>query len=350
MSCFRLNETTGRNILEFADDVEFNSQIRIIHQYWSTFFSFISMALNALLCVVIFRSTNSTIKISPMLLVNSIIDFLLAAVYFINGRYIFVGYNRLFTLVNGFIGVTNSICFRLLNVSVNVLTIASWHIIVAQFIYRLLMVKYNETPRNRRLYLFLAFCIGLYAFHLIIVLRGFFYVLPTEDIEDSVRILQHYGYDVQSSNLYGTVNSSNQPFTWSRSLPSMISLFGFVLILYSAIQIRRLLRRSAGMKVPATRRLNLAMDRTIFAMGVIPIVSNVFPSLALLFLINRCQSNAAFSLLLYTCLLSASFLNACVTIIFIRTYRNALFELVTFGFWRSDSRYKSSVVMVSTVH
>ncbi|KAI6170129.1 hypothetical protein M3Y98_01207500 [Aphelenchoides besseyi] len=313
MSCFRLNETTGRNILEYADDVEFNAQIRIIHRYWSMFFSLISMTLNALLCVVIFRSSNSTIKISPMLLANSIIDFLLAAVYFINGRYIFVAYNRLFTLVNGFIGITNPICFRLLNVSVNVLTIASWHVIFAQFLYRMLLVKYNEPPRNRRLYLFLAFCFGLYALHLLIVLRGFFYVLPNEDIEDSVLILQHYGYDVQSYNLYGTVWKTNQPFTWSRNLSSMISLFGFILIIYSAIQIRRLLRRSAGMNVPATRRLNQAMDFTLYFMGIIPIVSNVFPSITLSILINQCQSNAAFSLLLYTCLLSASFLNACVT-------------------------------------
>ncbi|KAI6180644.1 hypothetical protein M3Y98_00743100 [Aphelenchoides besseyi] len=338
MSCFRLNESTGRSILEYANDREYHSQIRncfpVIQFYWNILFTLSAMLLNALLCVAIVRFPNPLIKISPMLLANSIVDFF----------YSFIGYNVIFTLFTGFIEISNPTILKLMNLLVVAVNMASMNVIVAQFIYRFL----NEKPRGRRLYWFLSFCFLLGGFHFFAIIIGNSSDLSAEDIEDSLAILRHYGFTVQPFNINGRVLKLNQRATILQIAPSLFSIFEFLLIICYSISIRKILRQSAGMKIAATRKLNHSMDRTIFLMGVVPILSNVVPSILYPILIPRCQSNAILSLVLSTLVISATFLNALITLVFIRSYRIAIFRLVTFGYYDKPQTIRGTFVITTS--
>ncbi|KAI6223913.1 hypothetical protein M3Y95_00827100 [Aphelenchoides besseyi] len=349
MSCFTVNETTGRNVLEYADDFEYNAKIRIVHRYWNLLFTFMSIILNALLCVVITRFSNPMIKINSMLFCNSIIDLLFASFYFLFGRYSFIGYSRVFSFFTGFVQLTNPNLYRLMTFCVIAINVASMNVVIAQFIFRYLLVRFNEQPRGRRLYWFLSFCILLTGLHLLVIVGGNSAHLSAEDIEDSIAILRHYGYDVQPHEIVGRVLKPNRPVTLLQVLPLVFSLFGFILLIGFSVAIRRTLRQTAGMKITATRRLNQSMDRTIISMGLVPLISNVFPSLAYGAIMSRCQSNAIFSLILSTCIVSSPFLNSLVTLVFIRSYRQSFFRLITFGYFEKPRQNKTSIV-ITTLH
>ncbi|KAI6231032.1 hypothetical protein M3Y95_00338700 [Aphelenchoides besseyi] len=244
MNCFAVNETTNRNVLTFADDREFNVRIQTIYFYWNLTFSCSCMILNALLCTAIIRFPNPLIKISPMLFVNTIIDFLFASFSFFFGSSIFVGYNRGFIIYDGLINISDPRIARGVFIFSSILAVATWKVIVAQFVYRLLLVRYNEKPRGRRLYCFLIFFFVLGASHILaFIIEGNAYKLSTEDIEDTSNILAHYGFDVHSAYFIGRVFKPHQKSTILDTLLIFFPVLGFTLIFFCAIAIHQLLHR-----------------------------------------------------------------------------------------------------------
>ncbi|KAI6220533.1 hypothetical protein M3Y95_01050400 [Aphelenchoides besseyi] len=295
MGCFSLNATTGRNILELANDRESSAHIRKIYYYWIMFFSLASMTLNVLLFSAIRWFPNALIKINPMLLCNSIIDFLFASTYFLFGHYIVVGYDRIFTIFLGFIHVNDPTTFRYVIYVEQMIVVASWNIVIA----------HNEQPSGRRLYCFLIFCFLHYASNLYFTLKTYSGQMSAENLEDSTSIVRYYAIEVTSNNIYGKMIIPEE-MTVADYVPILFSLCGFVLIFYCSISIRRILRQSAGMKVAVTRRLNQSMDMTIFCMGGIVMFANVVPNIGFAVAYPRCESNAIFSLIVSTFILSIS--------------------------------------------
>ncbi|KAI6170118.1 hypothetical protein M3Y98_01206200 [Aphelenchoides besseyi] len=336
MNCFAVNETTERNVLEYANDLEISAQIRIIRYQWNLVFTSLGMILNALVCIAILRFPNPAIKINPLLLCHSIIDFLFALIYFLFGRYLFVGYNRVYTVYDGIVQVSGPIVLLFINLAMIVILIASWNITIAQFLYRHVVVV---------CFFFLLFCFLFVATHLYTMLGGFSAPSSSEDIEESVVIIRHYGYDVQPFSVFGK-RPDPQPKA-VQVMPLFFSLFGFFLILCFAIATRRTLRQSAGMKVAVTRKLNDSMDKTLLCMGAIPLISIVLPTVLTSALTHRCESNAVPLLFTFTCSVCAPFFNSIVTLIFIRHYRNAILQLITFGYWEQLRRSRSSVLFTS---
>ncbi|KAI6170036.1 hypothetical protein M3Y98_01197600 [Aphelenchoides besseyi] len=300
---FSLNATTGRNILELANDRDSSAYVRKIYYYWIMCFSLASMTLNALLCVAICCFPNSLIKINPMLLCNSIVDYLLASTYFFFGHYLFVGYDRLFTIFLGFVHVTDPKTFQYVIFVEQMILIANWNIVIAQT--RLFS---NKQPSGRRLYWFFTFCFLHYVSNLYFNLKAYSGHMSAEDLEDSVSIVRYYAIEVTSNNIYGKMVIPEK-MTVNDYIPTLYSLCGFILIVYCSISIRRILRQSSGMKVAITRRLNQSMDRTILSIGGIVMFTNVFPNIGFAVAYSRCQSNAIFSLVVSTCILSSAFLN-----------------------------------------
>ncbi|KAI6193089.1 hypothetical protein M3Y96_00981100 [Aphelenchoides besseyi] len=331
MSCFASNETAE---LKFADDLEITIHAKNVYFYWNTFFSFISMLLNALICVVIIRNPNPLIKIKPMLLANSINNFLFAGSYFFFGRYFFIGYKYIIIVYMGFIKLENPTLMFLTNFTDFILSMASWVMSVTQFVYRYFIVKNNKQPHP---FYFITFSLFLLGLHLLAAADINSNERLDEHIHRSREILQYYGFNVQSSRYVKMLNESNK---YCDMLYIVLIIFDFLLMMYCAIKIRRLLCRSTAMKSAATRLLNQSMNRTIIAMGIVPTILNIFLTLAFPLLINRCQSNAVLSLLLLTCFLFASSLHACVSIAFIRFYRDAFLTLITFGLYKKPKHTK----------
>ncbi|KAI6220449.1 hypothetical protein M3Y95_01041200 [Aphelenchoides besseyi] len=238
MSCFSLNVTTGRNILEYADDLESTKTILTIHYYWQNTFAFSSMILNVLLFTAILRFPSSAIKISPMLLWNTIIDILNSAVYILFGRYAIVGYNRAFTLFAHF-QASNVVEFRYINFAITSINAMSTNAVVAQYVYRLMLVRNGEKPRGRRLICLLCFCILLTTVHSLALNVAATAYISDEDVEDSVAILRHYELKVQSFSIYGGVVKPNQKRNVLSFLPSIVTLIEFGLIIYCGFAIRR---------------------------------------------------------------------------------------------------------------
>ncbi|KAI6192952.1 hypothetical protein M3Y96_00966900 [Aphelenchoides besseyi] len=313
MNCFRLNETTGRNVLEYADDFESTKTILTTHYYWHNFFALSSMIFNALLCTAILRFPNSTIKISSMLLCNTMIDILNSAIYIIFGR------------------TSNATEFLYINFAITSVNAMSTNAVVAQFVYRLMLVKNGEQPRGRRLLCLLFFSILLTTFHSFALNAASTNYISDEDVEDSVAILRHYGLKVQSFSIYGSVIKPNQKLNVLQVLPIFVTLIEFGLIFYCGFAIRHRLRTSTGLSA-TTKRLNQSMNRT----GLIVIITSILPITGYTFMLSRCQSNILESFVLKTCLLSAQLLDPLITLIFIRHYRIAIFRLITFDYFEKQ--------------
>ncbi|KAI6170042.1 hypothetical protein M3Y98_01198200 [Aphelenchoides besseyi] len=169
MSCLVLSKTDGRQVLKLADDLTITAQIKIIYYYWNIVFSFTCMTLNALNCFVIIRNPNPLINISPVL-------------------YLFIGYQYFVTIYIGFIKINNPTSIYFMNRIEYFIGVASWNMVVAQLVFRLLVIKYNEQLHGRRLFLFLTCFVVFIFIHFLAVISEDSNELLHEDFNEVTRL------------------------------------------------------------------------------------------------------------------------------------------------------------------
>ncbi|KAI6173105.1 hypothetical protein M3Y98_01046400 [Aphelenchoides besseyi] len=292
ISCFDKDEH-GFDIVDLPQDTPLLHGVRLIHRVVAYFFSIGGILLNMLLIYFILFRSQQLGEMRPILLFSVTVDLIDAICYFLLMPFVFTSFGYHITFGNGWFSFHNTHGNALLTGITAAVLISTWGFIPIQFLWRKSLVTDGGRPHGTRLFIYV-FGTALGAIFASICAINCYITTPPEYVNNSLKILRHSGFVVDSDFVHG------------------------------AVVIQRFLKQLAPRMSSATRRMHQDMTRVLFALAVGPLINHFVPALHTSASMIACH-NAAVSSMISSCFLVLTpVLNAFFTMLFIRPYRRII--------------------------
>ncbi|KAI6238657.1 hypothetical protein M3Y99_00670000 [Aphelenchoides fujianensis] len=325
MSCFLKGED-GRDVIDFNGTVVGDPTfVLLTHRIATLVITSSSICLNLIIGWVIWHSRNDVCKMRPVLLINCIIDCIWQVLNLILIRYTIIGFNRNLTHFNN--GLHSPLTFTQFFVA---RILSTFTLLSMDFI-----PVHGDRPRGFGLFAFVGTCTAAIFVHFYFAILVSPVAAPTDPrfLNESMRILEHYGFRLDSSEIYGSPVSSTTAFTWR----IWVSIGCYLIIVVSAVLIRRRLRFASISNV--TRRLNKQLDKMLGALAITPVFSNIWPVIAASVVGGICDLPHVINWTTAILLVSSPLIYPCLTLYFIKPYRTGVSQM-----FRCRSSWKTPTI------
>ncbi|KAI6224074.1 hypothetical protein M3Y95_00844800 [Aphelenchoides besseyi] len=323
MGCFQI-DVNGSEIVEFQDAVvDDPTNVLFFHQVYTTLVSITAIFMNAIVGWIVWHSRNDVCKMRPVLLIHCVIDFIWQIMNLILHRFLIAGYGRSLYFFNNGLHQPLTLSYFMVARLLSTFTLISQDFVPVQFLYRYYLVRFGDRPRGWKLVGFVLGCSGIIFVHYYYAIHIYPMTIQMNSkfLNDSMVILDHYGYHLQPSEVYGGVTSSNV-LTWR----IYASIFSYLLIIACAVSVRRRLR--VKMFSSITRRLNAQLDKMLATLAVIPIFANIWPVFLNAWIGTMCAVPKYLNLSIVMILVFAPLAYPLLSLWFIKPYRMGFVRII----------------------